>query len=1212
MSTDTLGSRIARRLTTIAFLCCCYGGWIWLGRWRTEVGGRYWLASYAVAGVAMLALRAWLGGVRLKDVRRVVGRTRIGLGRVPRPSPQSHQSAYMIAIVLMVVLSASLGGAITTGESSTQNIESGPLPAYTYDLGQGIFEDGFEDGDLSEYTIVNDDSSNSEIAVASNRTRSGSYALYSYSNEIYSGGSTFTTDERARTANFFLNKNASFNLSYSTQLNPITNGEHQSRVQIRDGTHHIQIQAGWSSSGSSQDFAWKVGGDIINQTKTVTGDVSANTWKDVKFVANYSTTPGTWTLYVNGTKTLSGELSGGWANPDSVYLLSWGHTQPAGSYDYSSETWFDDYKVKQTSNLDEKVSGRVTNQRGEGVANATVKLAISKKPDVPSADQQLTELSNPTPSAWTKQMEGGFQLMGSSGLLSKQSGEYALVYDKSDLGLTYKRKADLRNPDIQSIEPGEQKAIVIGDTDGNCGIAGFETNEYNRQVRGCLQNSGNVTIEKLSSTMDVVDTIPVKVKSHNRRDIPGTTEVHYATFTFQTGYYRISVETTDGKSISYIVKVGTPLPDFNKYQQTVNNTLSSQAQQIRDATSSGSLVIKRVPTNETGYWNASVSKSAKVVAVTAMKAPGVPVDPKNLTHDNVTEAYNADNPPNASVYLPSTTKRVTPPEQNVDLVVREYVFPSTAQLEALQNRIEALQNKWQNLSMDDLPPALMQQMENMSRDRLASTWNALRGTIVNADPVREKYLELSGRDSVPTADELSTSELQAAIQNANLAITQTADTASVTQGATQKAQDTITTSWVLDGLDLSNANVTVLADYSNGTTRVVPAQYIEKDSRVGRDDVVRVKDFPLGQNDPNQVSFRLRVAGPGGFATDSKAVTNPTFSGKVPKIDAVEFTSLTPGPNDRVTVTVHPDSSSSFRRVTSATVFGPNGNTLSTSNITNGRQLTFTTAGAGVHTIQFTVETTGGAQFTDVVRIRAESADEPRRPSVYAHSGPLGTFAMVGDGFTSGDVNIQSSGAVEVVGVLDSDAEVPNTVDVYLEGIDATAESGVTVRIVRGESRESVRAHVPISVHTAQLNSPDDSQEGQAYVYVNGHPVAWDGSTRWGDIQQDGDGATIQAFTGSNGEANVEVVNNPGTLEQVQWVLATNTPDWVPDVPFVGVAIPGGVPGTSVPAWLVVDAATGSPLGIVVDAAAGLQFHVIGDLLVAASPAPANPMGAAV
>jgi len=479
------------------------------------------------------------------------------------------------------------------------------------------------------------------------------------------------------------------------------------------------------------------------------------------------------------------------------------------------------------------------------------------------------------------------------------------------------------------------------------------------------------------------------------------------------------------------------------------------------------------------------------------------------------------------------------------VTLREVAFPSFANIDKLQTRLKELREKLDNLTMDDLPQQLLQRMETESRQDLKRTWSSLRGTLVNFEPARETYLEISDRDSVPTADELSADELQMAIQNANIAVTQSTSTGELIDDGTETTADTITKTWELTGVPLEEANVSVIADYSNGTSQVVDDQYITTDSSITGTQTIAVEEFPLGEDDPEQVSFRLRVAGNDELAETRSSVINPTFAGEPPSIDAVEFTSLRPGPDDQVTVEIHPDDQSTFGEVTSMTVRGPDGSTIESSNITDGTTASFTTNGQGVHSIRFTVESTGGGTFTDVVQLEAAETDETMRPSIYAHSGPLGTYALVGDGFEAGDVETSPSGSLEIVGILDNDAEIPNTVDVFTEGVDVGSESTTTVRIVRGESRQNVRANVPIVFHTPTLNSPEDARDHRTLVRANGNPVTWDGSTRFGVVEQDDDGASIQAYTGDGGVLTLSIDNTPSWFERTSFSLDTNYP-WLP------------------------------------------------------------------
>jgi hypothetical protein len=1122
--------RYARAVATGPLLVGLFGvlgnasasGWVATDTGKIGVGAG--VVAFLLLGIGSIGVRKLRTGLYTVSSRSLAAASNI-------PKPQAKGT---IAVVLTVflVLSTQAPAIASNDHKITDKAGSvSPMIATSDGTLQGSFEN-YPDG-------WNETGAAGFGERSTTHASDGSYSLHT---SLTGGEEEVTSNEITSNATGVSGEVANFNMSYD-MWRSTSNGNHKFSIRITDGTENLGMKI------YPFHYEFKIFGSVVNGTTTTDVVVPSDETKvNLQIVAEDRGGSPKMVVYADGSEVFSRDITGTWNSSETYVKIN----QTDYQNDQTEDYWIDDLTVAGGGPTESNVNGTVENQRGQGIANATVQLTISKKPTIPQADAQLDTLSNPIPTEYTQQLDSGFQLMGDSGKLANTDGQYAAIYETSDLGITWKQSADLRDPLVTNVPPGEEVALIIGDTEGDCGIAGFETNENNRQVPGCIQQTGNVSIEKLSPTGEVTATDSVSVEeAGNQRDFGGPTDLHYAPYTFTTGFYRISVERDDGSSISYIVKAGTPTPDFNQYARDANDQLTSQAQQTLDALSQDSLEIKTVATDESGNWNATVLSNAKVITVSARKAPGVDVAPEDLTYDNMTTAYNAEDPPNASVYLPSTTQRVQPGATNVRLTLHEVAFPSFAKLDSLQDRIEELRNKLDNLSFDDLPQALQQRLETESTEDLQRTWSAMRGTLENFEPAREAYLDISGRDSLPTADELSKTELQSAIRNANLAITQSASTAQATQTAAETTENTISRTWELVGIDADAANVSIIADYSNGTSRVISDEYITVDSSIVGTDVVRVEKLPMGDDDPAQVNLRLRVAGNNELATASSMVTNPQFSGEAPTIDAVELTSLQPGPSDRVEVQIHPGSDSTFRTITAMTVYGPGGDELDTTNITDGTTASFTTKGEGVHSIRFTVESTDSGTFTDVVRVEAAASAETMRPSIYAHSGALGTYAVVGDGFQSGDVDLANDGSVEVVGVLANGGDIPTTVDVFTEGLSTSAESTTTVRIVRGETRESVRKNIPVVVHGPRLNSPDDSRDYEAIAYANSKPVTWDGSTRYGVIEQDNDGSSIQAYTADDGVLTLKVNNDPGRLERFTFSLQQRFP-WAFGIGFLG------------------------------------------------------------
>jgi hypothetical protein len=118
---------------------------------------------------------------------------------------------------------------------------------------------------------------------------------------------------------------------------------------------------------------------------------------------------------------------------------------------------------------------------------------------------------------------------------------------------------------------------------------------------------------------------------------------------------------------------------------------------------------------------------------------------------------------------------------------------------------------------------------------------------------------------------------------------------------------------------------------------------------------------------------------------------------------------------------------------------------------------------------------------------------------------------------------------------------------VFLEGVDVGTESTTTIRIVRGESRQSVRANVPMVIHTSMLNSPDDDRSYKTLVRASGNPITWAGDTRYGVVEQDDDGASIKAYTDDSGVLTLSLDNTPTWVERNSFWLDTNYP-WLPVV----------------------------------------------------------------
>lgn len=862
-------------------------------------------------------------------------------------------------------------------------------------------------------------------------------------------------------------------------------------------------------------------------------------------------------------ETHTTDSSGSWSTSlsDGDYtavVSASGYNDATESFSVSGSAVTVDTTLGQSS-----VSVKVTNQNGQPISNATVQLYYSTLPTVDDAREQIESVSDPEPYTFTDQVNRNLDIMGDNGLASK-SDYYPAIYTPDNMATEpWADSADLSNPLWRDVPADEKLTVTIGDTTDGIDSNPITSGEYARQMYGHPVKSndaddGEVVLQRMGANGEALgDELRFDLTEKVGGGYLDPSSLRYGEIpadALQPGFYTVTARVEGEDYASYVIQVGSPTAIIDEYREDTTNELTDQAKQARDHISSGDMGTKTITTGPDGKASTNISTNARVVHVQAVKAPGVDVDPKQLTMDNITQAYDdSENLPNASVYSPSTVKRVEPPAQNVQLTMYETRFPTTANTGAFVDLIEDLRNRLGNLSLSDLglPPTNPEDV----RSELESTWNSLRGLLEQYPPAKERYLELTDRESLPDSEDLSKSELRGEIAAANTALQSTDTTGEVVDDTTERAQDHITQTWEVSGIDLSEADVSVIAEYSNGTRTVVDDEYVTVDDGLARD-TVTVEEFPLGENDPAQVNLKLRVAGPSSdigsdepvFAGGDTRITNPTFNGDVPDIESIQLNTIRPGPDDRVQLSMNPADESTFRQLSNVTVYAPDGTEVPASNITDGDTVAFDTSSQGVYQVRYTVEDTDGRQFTDTIRIKAASADEDLKPTVRVHSGPLGNIAMASDGLAGGDVSVADDGSVSVVAEAPQ-GEVPNEVHVHTTSLTTGPETPVTVRVVEGENRKSISEHTYVFVHGKKVS--DD-----AITYRNGNqPVTRDGETKWGEVRANSDGTVIKTWTDQNGVVSVTTNNDPGRLDRLWFEFRVRTSGY--DIPAIGVIVPG-------------------------------------------------------
>jgi hypothetical protein len=824
------------------------------------------------------------------------------------------------------------------------------------------------------------------------------------------------------------------------------------------------------------------------------------------------------------------------------------------------------------------VSGRVTTQSGAPISNATVVGYASSKPTISQSRNQLDSLSNPLPEAFREQRDSGFSLLGSGGAWQNANGRYVGVYSTSDIAADpWVDSADLSEPMWRSVPVNKDVALVVGDPSENSILAG--TNEYNRQIPGQTV-SGTVVVETLSAGGDVVSRTTVETSEQSGGGLLDPSSMPYATMKFEPGVYRIKAKDS---SFSYLIMAGSPTAIIDQYVNDINGSLTDYSQNIRDALSSGGLSRVTATTDSAGKFSFDVPSGTNVVHVQAYKSSTLSqvenIDPQNVTTEKIRDAYDVDTSatdptelqsqleklPEGSVYMPSRAYRVTPPDQNVTVRMVELSFPPMGNISTLQDRQKQLLDQLRNGSFQDL---LSDRVEELNRDEMEEVYDRLDRLRDRNGRLDEKYRELleDTQLSDPTANieinQTSDEELRTRLKTLQQTIRGLRDTIESEPPAVDMGSESANGRFTF-GTPLEREDVTVLAHYSNGTTMPVPAEYISVDRSVANtvgagSTTVEVNDFPLSEQDPNAVEFEVLVANDEGFGSSRQSVKNPTFSGDLPTIDSVTVSSLEPGPSDTVQVDVTPSDDSSFQSVTGATVYGPSGSTVATideANVTDGTTFNFSTTGKGRYWIESTVRGVDGGEYTVPFSISAGDVDKQRPPGIRAKSGPLGTYAVVGDGFDSGAVRTTAAGDVEVTGVVSQDADIPSRVHIYLSALEASRDSSVSVRLTRGQNRESINEHVYVTVHGQSLTE-------NALVYRGEEqPLTRDASTQYGRVSMPANGTVIETYTEANGEVSVRTINDPTRVDRVfHWFRVRTAGIDLPVIAIVPTARMTGLP----------------------------------------------------
>lgn len=684
------------------------------------------------------------------------------------------------------------------------------------------------------------------------------------------------------------------------------------------------------------------------------------------------------------------------------------------------------------------------------------------------------------------------------------------------------------------------------------------------------------------------------------------TKVHEtAVLQLSPGYYHIHPK--GSPATGYTIAVGDPEDIATPYAERLNNSadqLDAQAAELDDWLNDKKAHTYTTTTNETGHYSLDVNTREDELDVIAYKTPDG-FTGNTSSHEAIVDYYDdqltsqldansldeidpstvscedlTDYP--GSFYAPDPTRSPTvdPPAENVTVGVVEAPQPPETNGSLSDELTEWLDACQENDDRHTLPTSLQEVCQQTTRAAAEDHYTVLSGMVQSSDTLEQAYVEDAPYDQLPDADSLSDSELCRELNRLDTITTIEPNSISSDPGGAGTFDGT--TSTISNGADstieqvteneyhltvqklfegqLANGteSVAIFAHYTNGSTVVVNESYIDVATTALGNTRVTVTDYPLGSTDPAGVELEFDVvteAGRLGEATET--VDNPAYDGDAPTLESLRFSSLKPGPDDRVTVAVTPDDDSTFRRVTSVTAYDPDGNTVG-STVESGTKVAVNMSGEGVHTIRMTVEDLNGKTHVITERVTAGHADLPQPATVRAKSSPFGLYAVVGDGLQSGAVETREGGQRVIITAQvpedTSQSDLPRELHVRTADLTIPPDARTTIRIVRGPDKESVGGTIGIVLHAPAAS--DD-----AIVYKDDtRPLTEDG-TPDGQVEHQ-ERQTVYRTSAEDGTVTLRVIQNPGLIERALWQYRTTIR---PNLPFVGLITPPGSPLGGVP-----------------------------------------------
>ncbi len=881
----------------------------------------------------------------------------------------------------------------------------------------------------------------------------------------------------------------------------------------------------------------------------------------------------------------------------------------------------------QNSSLSGNITGTVTDQDGNPVPKATVNAWGVHEQNFENATEP--NLSDELNRSKLEQLElkaenkeellDELQSFEIGGVYDPQydleshyesaDANYALVHDEDEWG-TDRWANDITSESLgeptTQVDSGDDVIISVWDPTETGGLLG--QNQVENSFPGSMTKE-DVYIAQYGPTGEIIDQEkydPEVIAETGSDTLTQDPTQHYGVRTQLTpGVY--SVYTPGGTGYTFVVgdyqdiKNGwqedlrikkqdaeeqledaeSEIAEIQQKLEEKENQLSQRAKQVQELQNVSVLVRKTVQTNQNGEFAVNFSENVSPVKLQAMKLDGSHLS--NLEDPSMQDLRDYSNDGyNGTFYLPTPTPlSVKPPEDDVE--VDTYRSPAVPyqDIGSLGTLMEWIREEREEESIEDLKNQYNERLEEMNRSRLLTLYETHRLLVETTPGAKTEYLNLSEFDTIQDSQDLSNPQLrnetdymQSALENTSSVPPPRYDDP---VGGGEDSPISITDGKLNAEYALPESidpeSVTPEIHWSNGSSEVIADQYWHIDTGLIGNDKLIISDYPLADSDPGAFTVRILGGGSEGVLDDTIPVKNPAYGGSVPDINAIDFSTTAPGPDERVYVHLRPAKESGFNQLVKAEAWNANDKRVDTYTVNGSANAAyFNTNGEGAHQIRLTFKNTQGDAFVISERLDAKEVSRSEPATIRASQSALGVHAVTGEELHS--ARIESQGATLQIDAIADSSDGPGQLNLEPSNVMDGDEHRLELNVLHGSDEQRVQSHVPVAIHLEDMDS--DTLFWRSGPGFTGEPISWDGSTRYGVVEEhnDGEKLIVRTYTREDGTLEVTAVESPGILDRMRHRVA----QMFGSIPVVGgilspsdFAIPAGMAlGITIPAGLAV------------------------------------------